>query len=205
MDEKRHDKGNTYPRKISTIPKVTKRESWRRQERNLNKSRWPGLNVVTNFSKSSGLVPGAADAVAPEGQKEALKAENAQTGFVTLSDIKIQLDNKGKKGFKTHNRNKGSGAILRSDLELRYYGNPEKSIIKSDERSAGLGLQHYGDPPDYNTCLLADGKDQMDGLKPSSTKIIGLSPSDRPIIIGISIPSARLAEHSISQIGRAHV
>ena len=190
---------NTHSRTKSSLQKPPKREASRRQARNQNKYRWPGLNVVTNFSKSPILAHRAADAATQHNRKKESRAQNVKPGFVTLSDVKPPIDNKGDRGFKTHRRNKSSGGTLRSDLELRNHDEkPEKSIYSPKEETTGLGLQHYGDPPDYDACLLSDSMDRLNRLKPSPTKITELSPSDGPIVIGISIPSAKLAEHAIS-------
>lgn len=195
----RNGKENNYFRKSSLVQKTPKREPSRKHERNQNKGRWPGLNLVTNFSRSPILVHRPADVTSQHGRKKELNAEDAKPGFITLSEVKPPIDKKGDRGFKTHMRNKSSGATLRSDLELRNHEvNREKSTYDSSEGATGLGLQNYDNPPDYDSCLLSDNKDRLNGLKPSPIKLTELSPSDRPIVIGISIPSARLAEHSMS-------
>lgn len=190
---------NTNSRKRFSAQKFPKVSSPRTQEKSEKNSRWPGLNVVTNFSKPPILAQRAAGSARRDSRGSHEKIQNARPGFVTISDIKPPTDKKGDRGFKTHTRNKSSVGTMRSDLELRNHNEAgEKSKYDPADGATVSRLPNFDDPPDYDACLLVDIKARENTLKPSPTKLTELSPSDRPIVIGISIPSARLAEHSIS-------
>lgn len=192
LDESGLENSQSRNRKF-LVQKSPKRGSSRKQDRDQNKPRWPGLNVVTNFSKPPVLAQRAAEADARQRtRREESRAPGNQPGFVTLSDIKAPVDRKAYGDYKTHKCNQSSGGhTMRSDGELKFRA--ESNPKKKRDPAAGPGLQ-----PDYSSHPLQEGKSGVNSLKPSPTKITELSPSDRPIMIGISIPSAKLAEHSIS-------
>lgn len=196
-DEAGLENPQLWNRKFS-VQKSPKRGSSRKHEKGPNKSRWPGLNVVTNFSKPPVLAQRAAEADARHRtRRKESRGQDNQPGFFTLSDIKAPVDKKAYGDYKTHKRNQSSGVhTTRSDGELKLRA--ESNQKKEKDSAAGLGLQPFENPPDYSSHLFVEGKSRADGLKQSPTKITELSPSDRPIMIGISIPSAKLAEHSIS-------
>lgn len=190
-------KGNHHSRsgRISS-QSFSKRQSQRRQEKDHKKPRWPGLNVVTNFTKSSLALPPGMDAYSKNPRKTAL---NAQPGYVTISGIRTPINNKGDRGFQAHKLNQSSVGTTRSDLELRNHDEiAENRSNNSAKGSEGLGLQALDNPPAYDAYSFKDIKSRVNSLKQSPIKLTELSPSDGPIIIGISVPSAKLAEHSIS-------
>lgn len=191
LDDAGLENALSWNRKFA-VQKSPKRGSSRKQERGQNKTRWPGLNVVTNFSKPPVLAQRAAEAdVRHRTRRKESRAQDHQPGFVTLSDIKAPVDRKAYGDYRTHKRNRNSGG---RDLKIRAEKNPRQE----GDSAAGLGLQSFENPPDYSFHPFVEGKSRVNSLKPSPTKITELSPSDRPIMIGISIPSAKLAEHSIS-------
>ena len=196
-DEAGLENTQSWNRKFS-VQKSPKRGFSRKRERDQTKSRWPGLNVVTNFSKPPILAQRAAEADARhQGRGKESRVLDNQPGFVTLSDIKAPVDRKAYGDYKTHKRNQSSGAhTMRPDSELKFRA--ESNQKKERDSAAGLGLEPFENPQDYSSRLFVKGKSRMNSLKQSPTKITELSPSDRPIMIGISIPSAKLAEHSIS-------
>ncbi|MCJ1470250.1 hypothetical protein MMC07_008895 [Pseudocyphellaria aurata] len=188
LDEAGLENAQSWNRKFA-VQKSPKRGSSRKQEKSQNKTRWPELNVVTNFSKPPVLAQRAAEAdVRHRARRKESRVQDHRPGYVTLSDIKAPVDRKAYGDYKTHKRNQSSGG---RDLKIRDESNPKKE----EDLAAGLGLQPFENPPDFP---FVEGKGRVNGLKHSPTKITELSPSDRPIMIGISIPSAKLAEHSIS-------
>ena len=180
-------------------PKFQNRQSSRRQEKDYNRIRWPRLNVVTSFSKSSVVNPSGAFANPKHSRRVAPQIQNPRPGFVTISDIKAPMNNKGERGFKAHYRNKSSAGTRRSDLELRSHIEAEETRGLHPARGTeGLGLQPSENLLACDAGAFKRGETQKSNLKPSPTKFTELSPSDRPIVIGISVPSAKLAEHAIS-------
>lgn len=197
LDEAGLENAQSWNRKF-LVQKSPKRGSSRRQEKGQNKPRWAGLNVVTNFSKPPVLAQRAAEANAGHRpRRKESRAQDNHPGFVTLSDIKAPVDRQAYGDYKTHKRNQGSGTHpIRSDGELKFRA--ESNQKKERDSATGLGLQPFEKSPDDSSHLFVEGKGRVNSLKQSPTKITELSPSDRPIMIGISIPSAKLAEHSIS-------
>lgn len=182
-----------------SMPKSPKRRTSGGQEREHNKTRWPGLNVVTSFSKSPKLAPSGVDTHSQTHRRLPPQALNAQPGFAALSDIKAPTNKKGDRAFKTHNRSKSSLGTMKSDLELRNHTEGEKNRTNTPtRRTEGLGLQPFENPSAPDARASMHRKSGADFLKPSPTKLTELSPSDGPIVIGISVPSAKLAEHAIS-------
>ncbi|KAI4178609.1 MAG: hypothetical protein LQ346_007383 [Caloplaca aetnensis] len=149
------------------------------QEKSNNaKSRWPhALNVVTNFSKPPQLAQRAGD-----------------------SDRRFEQD--AVDAFrKGHNRMNSSADIKTPDKYKRRNSKgegPHRDLDGKDHDEA-LGL-HFHDfentrkapSPPRNT------KGPINNLRRASSKMTTLSPSDRPIVIGISIPSDRLDQHTLS-------
>lgn len=182
-----------------SMPKSPKRQTSRKEEKEHNKIRWPGLNVVTSFSKSPKFAPSGVNTHPQDHRRLSPQALNAQPGFVALSNIKAPTNKKGDRAFKTHNRNKSSVGTMKSDLELRNHSEAEKNRISTaPRRTEGLGLQPFENSSSPNARVSIHSKSGADFLKPSPTKLTELSPSDGPIVIGISVPSAKLAEHAIS-------
>lgn len=186
-------------RRKPSMPKSPKRRSSRGQGKDQNRTRWPGLNVVTSFSKSPILAPSGVDRDLQDHRRLEPQALNHQPGFVALSDIKAPASIKGDRALKAHNRNKSPIGTMKSDLELRNHSEAAMNQGNSGNRGTeGLGLQPLETPttPDGSISVLRQSGG--DYLKPSPTKLTELSPSDGPIVIGISVPSGKLAEHAVS-------
>lgn len=181
------------------LHKPPKRQLSQRKEEGRNKIRWPGLNVATSFSKSPVVISSGVNIDHKNPRRLAPQTLNAQSGFVALSAIKAPNNKKGNRGFKAQNQNKPSASTVKSDLELRNHTeageNQGTGYVRGTE---GLGLQPPKDPPAYDAGVFRNCKDGVDSFKPSPTHLTGLSPSCGPIVIGISVPSAKLAEHAIS-------
>lgn len=179
----------------SRVPKSPRRDSSRKEEKPPEKPRWPGLNVVTNFSKP----PHSAEAEARNrARRKDSRGQEVQPRFVALSDLRVPVDEKAQKDINTHKRNQSSGGHnVRShgDRRLR----EEINRKKGRNEAAGVGLEELDNPPDYDSLMPPNEKLRAD--TPDSSKLTELSPSDRPIMIGIAVPSADLAEHAISPEG----
>ncbi|KAI4143038.1 MAG: hypothetical protein L6R39_004728 [Caloplaca ligustica] len=149
------------------------------QEKGNNvRSRWPhALNLVTNFSKPPQLAEQAG------GENRRLE-RNAVDPF--------------RKG---HRRMNSSADINTPDAYERRDGSGDRSRHKVDDQGydTALGLHSHDfevtrkapSPPKVN-------KGPVNSLKRASTKMSTLSPFDRPIVIGISIPSDKLDQHTLS-------
>ena len=118
------------------------------QEKVDNKSRWPGLNVVTNFPKG------------PAGGHQAVGGEAKQNAGLGL-------------------RKQQGGSIAAS----------RKASVET------LGLGHQPSPKSLRTL---GSKGRLGDLKRASSKWSSLSPSDRAVVIGISVSPEELAHHSAS-------
>lgn len=179
----------------SRTQKSSNRDSSRKEEKLHEKPRWPGLNVVTNFSKP----PHSADAEARNrARRKEPKAQEVQPRFVSLSDIRAPVDEKAQKDVKAHKRNQISGvrnSRSNGDPRLREESNQNKGT----NEATGASLVELDNPPDYDSLMPPNEKLRAD--TPDSSKLTELSPSDRPIMIGIAVPSADLAEHAISPEG----
>ncbi|KAI4248997.1 MAG: hypothetical protein LQ352_005771, partial [Teloschistes flavicans] len=148
----------------------------KQEKANTSKSRWPHtLNVVTNFSKPPQLAQRAADA---NRRPEQSAVDTFQRG---------------------HKRSNSSVNIKTPDA---YKGGESKSSSRgkdSQDYDAELGL----DPKRFESTRKApspprDTKGPVHDLLRVSSKMTTLSPSDRPIVIGILVPSDSLNEHTIS-------
>ncbi|KAL8689756.1 MAG: hypothetical protein Q9218_004642 [Villophora microphyllina] len=141
-----------------------------------SKSRWPhALNVVTNFSKPPQLAQRAADAnKRPE--------QDAVNAFQ-----------------KRHKRSNSSANIKTPDAYKRGESKLSHQAKDDTDYDADLALgskrfestRKAPSPP-------RDAKGPVHDLLRASSKMTTLSPSDRPIVIGISVPSDSLAQHTIS-------
>jgi len=135
------------------MPSKGERGSKEQKEEGANKSRWPGLNVVTNFSKPPTLAQKAGDRAAgrdtSQGQGLALK------------------------------RHDTAGPLARSmtveSLGIRHQRSGTQTSLKPSKSKGRLG-----------------------DLSRQSSKWSNLSPSDRAVVIGISVSPEELAEHSAS-------
>ncbi|KAI4236842.1 MAG: hypothetical protein L6R40_006031 [Gallowayella cf. fulva] len=142
------------------------------------RSRWPhALNVVTNFSKPPQLAQQAANT----GRRLEHDAVDAfRRGHRRLnSSADIQTPN----GHK------------RSDSQT---GMSQQSVDgMTPDAALGLGSQKFENarkapsPP-------RDNKGPIYNLKRASSKMTTLSPNDRPILIGFSVPSDKLEQHTMS-------
>lgn len=179
----------------SRTPKSPRRDSSRKEEKPPEKPRWPGLNVVTNFSKP----PHSAEAEARNrARRKDSRGQEVQPRFVALSDIRAPVDEKAQKNMKTHKRNQSSGGRnLRSNGDRRLREESNRKMGRNE--AAGVSLEELDNPPDYDSLMPPNEKLRAD--TPDSSKVTELSPSDRPIMIGIAVPSADLAEHAISPEG----
>lgn len=145
-----------------SIQKPTKGEWGHNKEGGQSKNRWPGLNVVTNFSKPPGLAKCAVDAV-----------------------VKHRPPN-------TDENIKGAKAVMATNH------NREGHVVRGNQ---GLGLQQNGNSIAASPHIPNETKGTVNNLKRASSKWSNISPSDRAIMIGISIPSSKLAEHMLSPEG----
>lgn len=149
------------------------------QEKGSNtKSRWPhALNVVTNFSKPPQLAQRAGDRGRRLEQDAVDAFRKGHRRLNSSADIKTP---------DTYKRRNSKGERSRHDETGRDY-----------DEALGLHSQDFENtrkapsPP-------RDNKGPVSHLKRASTKMSTLSPSDRPIVIGISVPSDKLEQHTIS-------
>ncbi|KAL9042429.1 MAG: hypothetical protein Q9180_000603, partial [Flavoplaca navasiana] len=142
-----------------------------------SKSKWPhALNVVTNFSKPPQLAQQAAD--------NGKRAEGAVVDAFRKGHRRLNssTDIKTPDGYK---RGKAPRAT------------PQNSVNGPHQTAAiGLGFQkveNVGKAPSPPR-----DKGPIYNLKRASSKITTLSPSDRPIVIGFSVPSDKLEQHTSS-------
>ena len=182
--------GNNGPRsRRFSAQKPTKGEWGRNKEKGHNKSRWPGLNVVTNFSKPPALAKRAADA----------DVGYLATESVPFSDVKgvhehMQTTKEDKNRSAGHDRQepiKGATTIVINH-------NRKDNVA---DKAEGLGLQQHEKPIATSPRFLTETKGTVNDLKRASSKWSNISPSDRAIMIGISIPSTKFADHVISPDG----
>lgn len=134
------------------LPKSTKGEwgSKEQKEKGANKSRWPGLNVVTNFSKPPILAQKAAD------------------------------------------RGAGPDAKQGQGLRLKRQDNAGPLARSMTVESLGIRHQRSG----IQTSLKPSAsKGRLGDLSRASSKWSNLSPSDRAVVIGISVSPEDFAEH----------
>ncbi|KAL8639294.1 MAG: hypothetical protein Q9228_003658 [Teloschistes exilis] len=148
----------------------------KQEKANTSKSRWPhALNVVTNFSKPPQLAQRAADA-----------NRRPEQGAVGAFQ-------------RGHKRSNSSANIKTPDAYKAGEYKPSHRGKDSNDYDADLGLvsrrfestRKAPSPP-------RDTKGAVHDLLRASSKMTTLSPSDRPIVIGISVPSDSLNEHTIS-------
>ncbi|KAI4124429.1 MAG: hypothetical protein LQ338_004794, partial [Usnochroma carphineum] len=148
------------------------------QEAKNVRSRWPhALNVVTNFSKPHQPAQQAGD-------------KNRRLGQDAVNAFR-----------KGHRRMNSSADIQTPDSYKRRNSKDESSRddMNRNGHDEALGLHSY----DFENTRKApspprDNKGPINSLKRASTKTSTLSPSDRPIVIGISVPSDKLDQHTIS-------
>lgn len=183
--------GSSKPR----TPKSPRQDSSRKEEKSPEKTRWPGLNVVTNFS----MPPHSAEVEARNrARRKDSRGQDVQPRFVALSDIRAPVDQKAQNDIKLHKRSQSSGGRnLRSNADRRLREESSRKLGRNE--AAGVGSEEMDNPPAYDSLMPPNEKLRMD--TPDSSKLFELSPSDRPIMIGIAVPSADLADHAISPEG----
>lgn len=149
-----HDNATLGSKKYE-IPNLTKGDkgSKEQKEKAMNKSRWPGLNVVTNFSKPPVLAQKAADRGAEQGLGQ------------------------------------GQG------LGLKRQDNANPLARSMTVESLGIRHQRSGTQTSLKPSM---SKGRLGDLSRASSKWSNLSPSDRAVVIGISVSPEELAEHSAS-------
>ncbi|OAX80129.1 hypothetical protein ACJ72_05546 [Emergomyces africanus] len=130
----------------------------------------PGLNLVTNFSNDTKY---RRDAVSK-------RRQSAGRGFIDLSDI--TLLSKGKETAKPVNENR----LL---LERRPSSRKGYVVLKESVAENPRGLQATNRVKQMK-------KSPLDALRASPSKMQDLSPSDRPIMIGLSVPYNDAADPS---------
>lgn len=145
---------------------------------NNTKSRWPhALNIVTNFSKPPQLAQ-------RDGDHDRKLEQDAVDAF--------------RKGHRRMNSSTDvktpNGYKRRESKSSRLHGG-----IKGEDPDEALGLNSH----DFENIRKAPNPPQgakgpINSLRRASSKMTTLSPSDRPIVIGISIPSDRLQQHTSS-------
>ncbi|KAL8772258.1 MAG: hypothetical protein Q9209_002470 [Squamulea sp. 1 TL-2023] len=149
-----------------------------RQEKANTKSRWPhALNVVTNFSKPPQLAQRAADTVRRPEQED--------------------ID-----AFRKGHRRLNSSADIKTPKEYKLSDSSKKSLphsVSGLDQDAAIGLVFQK----FETTRKApspprDTKGPIYNLKRASSKMTTLSPDDRPIVIGFSVPSDKLEQHTMS-------
>ncbi|KAL8672258.1 MAG: hypothetical protein Q9168_003281, partial [Polycauliona sp. 1 TL-2023] len=148
-----------------------------RQQKATSKSRWPHtLNLVTNFSKPPQLAQHVADTARRPEENVVDAFRKGHRRLNSSADIKTPV---------AYHRRNASGQTS------------QDSVSTSHQAPAiGLGFQKF-----ENTRKAPSpprDKGPVIDIKRASSKITTLSPSDRPIVIGISVPSDKLEQHTIS-------
>ncbi|KAL8926870.1 MAG: hypothetical protein Q9208_002679 [Pyrenodesmia sp. 3 TL-2023] len=149
------------------------------QEKSHNaKSRWPhALNVVTNFSKPPQLAQRAGD-----------------------NDRRLEQD--AVNAFQKGHRRMNSSADVKTPDGYKRRDSRSLQIhrgMNGEDPDNVLGLHTH----DFENTRKAPSpprgaKGPINNLRRASSKMTTLSPSDRPIVIGISVPSDRLEQHTSS-------
>ncbi|KAL8822830.1 MAG: hypothetical protein Q9191_006442 [Dirinaria sp. TL-2023a] len=170
------------------VQKSTPVDAGRTQEKALKQQRWPGLNVVTNFSKPPVLAQRAAD---PGVRPTALPAVNAQV----RSSAEV-LPNRKYSGHRKQNLD--SCHVEKNGQE----GKGTSKAALDAQAMAGLGLQHFDQGVDKASYSAKDRKGPVSDLKRKSSRMMELSPSDRLIAIGISVTPTSLTERTSPETAR---
>ncbi|KAL8630235.1 hypothetical protein Q9189_004077 [Teloschistes chrysophthalmus] len=160
-------------RRIATVGHGT---NVKQEKANTSKSRWPhALNVVTNFSKPPQLAQRAADTNRRPEQGAVDAFQRGHKRSNSSANIKTPDAYKGGENKPSHRGKDGNNY----DADLGLVSKRFESTRKAPS------------PP-------RDIKGPVHELLRASSKMTTLSPSDRPIVIGISVPSDSLNEHTIS-------
>lgn len=189
---------DTRPRtRRFSVQKSSKADSPRKQSKSPNRTRWPELNVVTNFSKPPILAKRAADA-----DIRTTKDVWANTDDRRRVDKALQRQmNAGTKGNPYHRKDsnvdgqRGRGGEDEINKGSAAYRNAEGML--QDAAGLGLGLPRL----DGGRNMIASAqsiKGPINDLKRASSKATELSPSDRLIAIGITVTPTSLADRTMS-------
>lgn len=149
-----------------------------KEKTNKARSRWPhALNVVTNFSKPPQIAQRAADARKrpEEDVVEAFQKGHRRLNSSADPETPETLKRRKTESGNSHNGTGGSNYDAALGLSSHEFENTRKAPS----------------PP-------RDNKGPINNLKRASSKLTNLSPSDRPIVIGISLPSDKLDQHTSS-------
>ncbi|PGH16129.1 hypothetical protein AJ79_01896 [Helicocarpus griseus UAMH5409] len=131
------------------------------KEPSTNKKKRPGLNLVTNFSNDTKFKRDAASK----------RRQSFSRGFIDLNDLRSLSKEKETANSKQEHRLMPPGRKA-----SKGYGE-----LKDDVAEAGRGLH-------AKSRFKQTRKSPLDALRASPSKTQDLSPSDRPIMIGISVP-----------------
>ena len=156
--------------------------------------------MVTNFSKLPDTSHRAAENFIERDRDMKTKRQNTRPGFVDLSDIhSMGAVDKRNIGTSVERGDRKEGAAKSSVHELRVHDNiKDEQGVHPEKAPAGLNSKRSERSLNSRSNIQGEIKGPVNSLKRSSSKMTELSPSDRPIVIGISIPSSRLAEHARS-------
>ena len=167
-----------------SVYKPTREKSRQRQKK---QNAAAGIKVITNFSQHHGPPP------VPVTQQPSLTTEAPrnvlQPGcFVDLAALQA-LDNQAPSN---------SGGFWKSIKGMM----PSKSDVPDGQEATNVNESRNldaGEAPTAEPSLERLGSRRGQGLMPPPLKLeADLSPDDRPIVIGISVPSANLAHHVTS-------
>lgn len=168
---------NTSPRRRPSVSKPSRANSRRGSGAKVTntKDRRPGLNVFTNFSRNGmskdirGIQDDARRPSLPAHmqQSQARQHSPQSYNFVDLNDLKS----------------------LSKAREKERFGQKNKRFLKKHKGNVG-GYSGFKDPvPGRNNSAPALARNpSLQRIKCESGKSPDLSPSDRPIVIGISVP-----------------
>ncbi|KAH8593236.1 hypothetical protein B0O99DRAFT_516152 [Bisporella sp. PMI_857] len=156
-----------------SVYKPTRHKSKGRQRK---QNALAGIKVVTNFSKDPFKNATEQQAIQPQKPKPVQQVGR----FVDLAALQA-LDPASTEGLGSFWKSRKNKQLKRDinttgDTSGTHY---QQGDVGADKAEVNLVNGNLGEPP-------------------SRPPELDLSPSDRPIVIGISVPSARLTEHSIS-------
>ncbi|KAI4209841.1 MAG: hypothetical protein LQ351_007259 [Letrouitia transgressa] len=189
VDSAVNDKGNPILEEMNNprnrihqnpISSKSKESGSRGYAKGLDKTRWPhALNVITNFSKPSPVIRGAAPAERRELEARDI-SRHTSTKSVNPLDIEVHLfddsaNNQKQRQRRNRDDSRDDGTL---GLRPRQFESTRKAPSPPQEKK-GPVINH----------------------KRASSKMTTLSPSDRPIVIGISVAPGQVAEHSLSPEG----
>lgn len=181
---------NTFPRKRRcSLEKPSIEGSGRHQAKGQNKPQWPGLNLVTNFSKPPSLAQRATDMDVGPGYRNIAATRVAQSGSAQKGPHgggHANID-----GFNESLKQHTKGSSQSQDHRN---GSGDRGVTCSKAGALGLGLEGYGKPVGPEFSFTTNEKGPVSGLKRESDKWSALSPSDRMVVIGISIPSTNFLQ-----------